>query len=260
MRAGIESRGSRSAESVSPRKVTVPVSAGARKFRQRRSVLLPDPLGPITTSTSPLRTPTSTSLSTCSSCVRPRWNHLFSPSPRTISSLAASAASAAGADAPAGPVSPDMPVESTFDQRGGGRDHEDDRQVEEGDEGVELERCAVVADELVRDAHQVGRADDRDDRRVLDDVDQLVDEAREGYAERLREDDREELVPAAEAEAQRRLPLAGIDCVERGAVELGPVRRVEHRQSDHAGGQRAEVDPEPGRDSEVDPEDVDVQR
>src|SRR6185437_2218961 len=130
---------------------------------------------------------TSMSLITCSSFEWPRWNHLLMPSARTISS--------------------DMAVEPTFEKRSGGREHEHEGDVEERNGRVELERCAVEAVELVRRAHQVGGADDRDDRRVLDDVDELIGERWQGDPERLREDDRAEGPREAEPEAEGRLPL-----------------------------------------------------
>ena len=50
------------------------------KLRQRRSVLLPDPLGPMTTSTSPFRTHRSIPRRTCTSRAScPRWNHFVDP-------------------------------------------------------------------------------------------------------------------------------------------------------------------------------------
>src|SRR5713101_7828999 len=153
-----------------------------------------------------------------------------------------------------------MPLHSLFQPRRElGHDHDHD-QVDHRHLRVELERALVEAVALDRLVHQVRRADGGDDRRVLDDVSELVDEGGDGDPPRLRKRHRHERRYRAQAQAARRLPLARVDRLDCGAVDLGHVGAVEERQRHDPGGDRVEVDAEHRRDAEVDEQDVDVER
>src|SRR5512139_3884351 len=116
---------------------------GSRAFRQRSSVLLPEPLGPMITTTSPLATSRLTSLRTCSfpKCL---WMCL------TLTT----------------DFQPPLRVQGQPGQRVA------HREIQRGHDPEHLEGEEGLLGQDLPDAGQLDVADDRDDRRILDEADQ----------------------------------------------------------------------------------------
>src|SRR5262249_54998941 len=85
--------------------------------------------------------------------------------------------------------------------------------------------------------------DQRDDRRGLDEADELAGERRQDAPEGLRQDDEAQKLPGREAETASCLPLALLDRLDAGAHDLGDVGALEEGQAQEAGD---EVDEELG--------------
>ena len=79
---------------------------------------------------------------------------------------------------------------------------------------------------------RLDRAEDADERGVLLEADEVVQERRDHAAHGLRQDDgRERLAPRQPERARRRL-LARVDGLDSGAVDLGDVRGVDEDERD----------------------------
>src|SRR5439155_12033218 len=154
---------------VSPAIAISPASYSSSRLTQRSSVVLPEPLGPMTTTTSLDATVSEMSFSTW---VGP--NHLLTPRNSTIGATAASSVRMAH---------PLLGVSSEPGQ--GVTNHEIDQRHPEQD----LERRERPLDDLSADHGQLRESDNRDQRGALDQQDARIDECRRRKADHLRQDD-----------------------------------------------------------------------
>ena len=111
----------------------------------------------------------------------------------------------------------------------------------------------------LRRLHQLQHRDGREERRLLEERDQVVAERRHHRRDRLRDDDVAEGGPGREVQRDRRLPLAAGDVVEAGAIDLGAVGGVVDADRQHPGDEGVDHHAEL-REDEVDEEDLDQER
>src|SRR6056297_1451212 len=136
-----------------PSMMTCPESKVSRPFRQRRKVDLPEPDGPMTTTTSPLATVVETS-----STARTSW-------PRPVNTLTTLRASITDREPP-------FHVENQLRQ-----DRSDD-QVHGCDRQPDFKGRKSAGDDFPTRFGQVGDGDDRNQRGVLDQADELPGQRR----------------------------------------------------------------------------------
>ena len=92
-----------------------------------------------------------------------------------------------------------------------------------------------VADWLdLRLAEDLDDADERHERRVLLEADEVVEQRRDDAPDRLREDDEAQRLEMAEAERPGGGILARVDRLDSCPVDLGDVGRVDEGQRDDA--------------------------
>ena len=111
----------------------------------------------------------------------------------------------------------------------GERDREDDE--EHGRDG-EARVVEVVGGVEARLRGSLGEAEDGDERGVLLQADEVVQERRDDTPDRLRQDDEPERLRVAQSERAGRHALARMHGLDACAVHLGHVRRVDERQRD----------------------------
>src|SRR4029079_18917928 len=165
------------------------------RLMQRRSVVVPEPLGPITTSASPRFTSVEIDFSTW-------WSPYHFDTPRISISLAGI-------------------VHAPFEIAADAGEGEADDEVDERHGAEDLEGREGALDDLLADVGDVREPDDRDQRRALHDHDAGVDERRPCHAHGLREHDIAEDPGGREAHRARRFPLALGNRENSGAEYFG---------------------------------------
>ncbi len=100
-----------------------------------------------------------------------------------------------------------------------------------------------VGERRLDDAEQIEQADDQDQRRVLEQADEGVDDAGDHDLERLRQDDQAHRLPIAEAERLGGFELALRNRLQAAAHDLRHVGRRKQRDADQRAQQLVEVDP-----------------
>ncbi|GEM_PF-790746 len=132
-------------------------------------------------------------------------------------------------------------------------------QVDEPDHEEGLVVGEVTSRDLLAGPRQLDHGDHVRERRVLDQVDELVHQPRDRPAERLGKDHVPDHLPLThtEGEAGRELPLA--DRLDRAADVLGVVGGVAEDEPEHRGDERRERDAD-GRQPEVEDEEEEEER
>ena len=176
------------------------------------SVLLPEPDGPQTTTTSPRRT--------VASCSRAGPGVA---SVRLADVLEHDHVARAFAVA--------------FDRL---RERKADRQVDDRDEGVHLGRSAVARGDDAGRGHEIAQRDDVHQRGVLEDDDDLVEQQRRHRLQALRQDDVAHHLPSLHAGGEGGLGLSGANAADRRADDLAIERRLEEDEGDQRRGERAD--------------------
>src|SRR5581483_6490285 len=126
---------------------------------------------------------------------------------------------------PAAALARDQPVRQPRE-----RDRDRDEEHRGIDAVGEVEGRGLVDLHLLE---RLDRAEDPDERRVLLEPDEVVQERRDHPADGLREDHVAQRLPAAQAERARGRLLARVHRFDAGAIDLGDVRRVhEHERDD----------------------------
>src|SRR6218665_2672774 len=143
--------------------LTEPLSSSSKPLRQRRKVDLPEPDGPITTSTSPRATCVLTE-----STARTSW-------PRASNTFTSSRTSITLRKPP-------------FQTIGDLRQRQVDHQIKRRDAEPDLEGGERGGDCLTAALGQLGNGDHRDQRGVLDQADELPSQRWQHALERLRQD------------------------------------------------------------------------
>ncbi len=122
------------------------------------------------------------------------------------------------------PVARDQPVGEARE-----RDRDQDEQRRRDEVRRAVERRGLVDLRLLERLDDAERADER---RVLLQPDEVVQERRDHAPHGLREDDEAERLPAREPERAGRGLLARVHRLDPGAVDLGDVRRVDEHERD----------------------------
>src|SRR5436309_2806616 len=216
-------------------------------------VLLPEPEGPHTTTTSPLFTAAEQSFSTCTGPY-----HLLTS---FISIIAMTAPSRSRA-LPARNRQPELePLHEA-------RQAEADREIDDRDEQVHLDQAAVPLGDLRGGAEEIGDREHVDERGVLEQDDGLREQYRQHVPERLREHDLPHRLPVGEAERIPGPHLAARDRLDPGPHDLAVVGGLEHHEGNQRGQERPDLDrarraeqpaADPGHE-EVEPEDHEHER
>ena len=111
------------------------------------------------------------------------------------------------------------------------RDRDDDVRDRHARDRREVE--AVRRDDA-GPVERVEQADEADERGVLLQADEVVEQRRDDAAHRLRHDDEPHRLGVGETERAGARRLAPVDALDAGAVHLGDVRAVDERERDHA--------------------------
>ena len=196
-----------------PRTTIRPASIGSSRFTQRRSVDFPDPDAPMRHTTSCSASSRSIPRSTSS-----LPNDLWMPS-RTRATVVAAHASS-GELTPL--VARDQPV-------GEARHRHRDR--DEEDRRADVRRVVEVPATSICDWRNASTTpSSADERRVLLQADEVVEERRDDAPDGLRDDDVPQRLRPAEAERARSRLLARVHGLDAGPVHLGDVRRVDEHE------------------------------
>src|SRR5215813_10976280 len=99
-----------------------------------------------------------------------------------------------------------------------------------------------ILERLADRAEQVGKADDGDERGVLEEVDDVVDDARHDDAQRLRQRDEDLHLPPFEADGIGGFFLLDRYALQAAAHGLGHVGGVEQRERHHGADQAVDAD------------------
>src|SRR5262245_56557216 len=191
-----------------------PRSIGSSRFTHRRNVDLPEPDAPIRQTTS------------CSSTARSMPFSTWLPSKDLCRSTTRRAAVSATSHAPGRLPSLLVPGDEPVDEsRLGDRDHDVDER--EGDVRREVEFGG--GDDL-RLAEGLRVSEHGDQRGVLLQADEVVQQRRDHAANRLRDHDEPKRLPPAEPERSRGGHLRGVHRLDPRPVDLGDVRRVHEDQ------------------------------
>ena len=118
-----------------------------------------------------------------------------------------------------------------------------DRQIEQAAADIGFERTIGLGRDVHADAREFGDADHRDERRGLDQEDELVDERRRRNPQRLRQKNAPPDVEAGEAERGRRLTLPARHGVERAAQDFRLIGRRRERERADRRHDRRHVEP-----------------
>src|SRR4029077_13431603 len=89
---------------------------------------------------------------------------------------------------------------------------------------------------------------------------ELVDQGWQRDPPGLRKHNADERADASQPETSRRLALAGVDRLDRRAIDLGHVGAVEQGERHDTRRDRVEVEANRRRDAEIHEEDVDIKR
>src|SRR5262245_58300200 len=231
-----------------PLTTTSPCWKGSRPLTVLISVLLPEPDGPHTTTTSPLFTRVVQSFRT--------WTGPYHLLTFLISIIGMTASPGLG-ESSSGHGQPGL---EPLDQA---RQPEADRQVDNRDEQVHLDQAAVSLGDLRGGAEEVGDGEHVHERGVLKQDDGLRQEHREHVPERLGQHNLAHGLPVGEPERVAGPHLPARDRLDAGAHDLAVIRGLEHHERDQRGEKRADLDrarrpEEPAADprhEEVEPED-----
>src|SRR5215510_3245624 len=231
-----------------PLTTTSPCWKGSRPLTVLISVLLPEPDGPHTTTTSPLFTRVVQSFRT--------WTGPYHLLTFFISIIGMTASPGLG-ESSAGHGQPGL---EPLDQA---RQPEADREVDHRDEQVHLDQAAVSLSDLRGGAEEVRDGEHVDERGVLEQDDGLGEQDRQHVAERLRQHDLPHGLPVREPQRVAGPHLPPRDRLDPGAHDLAVVGGLEHHEGDQRGQERADLDRARGpeepaadpRDQEVEPED-----
>ena len=191
----------------------------------RRSVVLPEPLGPIT----------------ATFCRRARPDR--SPDHLSVPNGLADAAEPAGGQfvAPAASISV---CHGRAKRRSAGPHKHRRRQAQsEEDQAHERDRLEITEGSTGLGECRPEELEDRDGRqkgRVLEHADQVVAERGDDRRNRLRQDHSPPGLDGREIEHDRRLPLSARDALDARAVDLGRIAAVVEAQREHAGRERVE--------------------
>ena len=132
-------------------------------------------------------------------------------------------------------------------QRGGGQAENQENDADDGDRLVVAKRFR--ADQL-GGLQQLDDGDRRQQRRFLEERDQVIAQDRNDGRNRLRQDDAQEGAAFRQAKCGGRVALAAGNAGDAGAIGLRHVGRVVHGQREHADGERGQHDAR-GRQHEV---------
>src|SRR5260221_6867543 len=197
-----------------PSNSMTPLSGVSSTLMQRKSVLLPEPLAPMIATTSPASISSVTSCRTW--CVPKALEMPFNAK-----------------------IGIDAPFEILREQRERPAEDEIERAHDRiDDHRLEGEICHQLAG-----AGELDEADERGDRRALDELHDEADGRRDRDAHRLRQDDVPELLGEAEGEALGSFPLRSRDRLDRAAPDLAEKGAGVEREG--------EADRRPGVDLEV---------
>src|SRR5690606_35397025 len=175
---------------------------------QRRTVLLPEPLGPTTTTTSPRLTSRSTPRT---ASMRPKYLCRFL---MTIISLFMALILA---------QAPLVPAQQQAE-------HQRERQVGEGEYQIGLAETEGAARIEARTLCQVVYGKHRNERGILEHGNKIVAQGRRNIADGLRQDNEAHRLGVAHAQRARRLHLSRWYRFDAGAENLGQKSAVNDRQ------------------------------
>src|SRR6187431_2294918 len=150
-----------------PSNVMTPASGVSSPLRERSTVVLPDPLGPMSTTTSPRRTSNSTPL-------RTRFAPKLFETPVTCSKGRSSAAEGGASGSPAAGSVGDIAIEPPLDHSLPRREDETEQPVDQS--GLQIDRHELVGEgrDLLRAPEQLRHEDQRCEGRVLHERDERV--------------------------------------------------------------------------------------
>ena len=123
------------------------------------------------------------------------------------------------------------------------REAQVDREVEQPSPDIGFERPIGLRGDVHTDAGQFGDADHRDQRRGLEQKDELIDERRDRDPERLRHENAPPDVEPCKSERGRRLTLAVRNGVERAAQDFRLEGGRRQREPAHRGDDSRHVKP-----------------
>src|SRR6266850_4359707 len=193
---------------------TSPFWNGSSPLTVLINVLLPEPEGPHTTTTSPLLTAVEHSLSTCTGPY-----HLLTS---FISIIAMTVPSWGSEDSTARHGQPEL------DPLHEARQAEADREIDHRDEQVHLDQPTVSLGDLRGGAEEIGDREHVDERGVLEQHDGLRQQHRQHVPERLRQHDIAHGLAVGQSERLRRGGLSFGNRLNARAHDLGEIRRLEH--------------------------------
>src|SRR2546421_3755976 len=227
----------RSLTSSTPSTLTRPCWNSSSALMQRIRVDLPEPDGPQITMRSPLETSRLMS--------RRTWNspyHLLRPWMPTIESVLMIPHSVAA-----------MRVQPVLDEQGIPRhakteDEVDDPGERKAGEQRGRRRPVWIGKRPAQRSQQIEQRDDRNQRGVLEQADEAVDEVGDDVAQRLRHHDQRRGLAPGQAERARRLTLPARDCLQAAADVLSLVGAGKQRDPDQ--GAHQSVDGETGRNEQ----------
>src|SRR5450759_743024 len=229
----------------------LPRVACSNPFTHLSIVLLPDPLGPTTTTTWEALTSRLIPLSATKSpnfLWRSTMRIIGSPESKLLFTLP---------EAPSSFVS--IPFREPYLEILDHPHHRDRHQQEE--DCYADQRCdvGVLSHSFLADQERLLEPDERDQRRVLCEHDELVGQRWYHAAYRLRQHHVPHGLQVGHSQRTRGLHLPLVDGLDARAVYLGLVRRVADGQRHGAGGEAAQVEAQVG-EPEVDDEDLQDQR
>src|SRR6266404_7108533 len=209
----------------SPSMAIVPLSYSSSRLMQRSSVVLPEPLGPITTTTSPGVTASDTSRNT-------------STAPKRLRSAVISRIGRCCRAGRSSVAEEDASFKVPAIEGEGITDAEIDR----GRTDKDLKRREGALDDLAACHRQLPEADDRDQRGCLDQADAQADIGRCGEPQRLRQDHDLQHQTTRHAETARRIPLRLRQRKDAGSEDLADKGGVVERDDQHHAPEWRQVD------------------
>src|SRR5262249_23823547 len=203
-----------------PLTTTSPSWKGSRPLTVLISVLLPEPDGPHTTTTSPLFTRVEQSFRT--------WQGSYQLLTFFISIIGMMASPGLGESS----ARHGQPGLEPLDQA---RQPEADREVNYRDEQVHLDQAAVSLGDLRGGAEEVGDREHVHERGVLEQDDGLRQKHRQHVTERLRQHDLAHGLPVGEPERVAGPHLPARDRLDPGGHDLAVVSGLEDHERDQCG-------------------------
>src|SRR5215510_9548127 len=187
-------------------------------------VLLPEPEGPHTTTTSPLFTAVVQPFSTCTGPY-----HLLTPFISIIAMMPSRGSERSAA----------RHGQSELQSLHEARQAEADREIDHRDEQVHLDQAPVPLRDLRGGAEEIGDREHVHERGVLEQDDGLCEQHRQHVAKRLRQHDLAHRLPVGEPQRVAGPHLAARDGLDAGPHDLAVVGRLEHHERDQRGEERA---------------------